>query len=218
MYTNISITSAQRITEVREYLDFLAQHIPPAPTATPRYLNTCKGLIFVQLYGIIEFTINSTLTRTIDLINQELVKLQDTQPFIWSMALNPQLDALREANRKKWDKRFDLFQKVLDNDEVIITNDIKPTNGDNYNFPQLESIWKTFNITAPIFNDVTFRGRLQEIVSNRINISHGNNSAAEIGSNVTPADLYIRIKDVSRYCSYFISVFEDYILQKGFRK
>lgn len=218
MYTTVKSISTQRITEVREYLDFFTPLIPSPPTATPRYLNTSKGLVFVQLYGIIEYTINSTISRTIDLINNELIKLQDTSPFIWGMALNPQLDALVHVNRKKWDKRFELFLKMSDNDEVSIANTIMPTSGENFTYNQLESIWKTFNITEPLFNDVSFRGRLQEIVSNRVNISHGNNSASEVGSRVTPTDLSDRINDVSSYCSYFICVFENYINKKEFRK
>ena len=218
MYSAIKTNSAQRITEVRESLDFFAPLIPPAPTATPRHLNTSKGLIFVQLYGVIEFTIYTTVAKTIDLINSDLVNLQDLKPFVWGMALNSNLDTLSQANRKKWDKRIELFQKYVDNGAAYIATDIMPTNGENYNFPQLTSIWKNFSISEPIFNDNTFRGRLQEIVSNRINIAHGNYSAAEVGSRVTPADLYVRIVEVSNFCSYFISVFEDYSSNKKFRK
>ena len=218
MYSAIKTNSAQRITEVRESLDFFAPLIPPAPTATPRHLNTSKGLIFVQLYGVIEFTIFTTVAKTIDLINSDLVNLQDLKPFVWGMALNSNLDTLSQANRKKWDKRIELFQKYVDNGAAYIATDIMPTNGENYNFPQLTSIWKNFSISEPIFNDNTFRGRLQEIVSNRINIAHGNYSAAEVGSRVTPADLYVRIVEVSNFCSYFISVFEDYSSNKKFRK
>lgn len=218
MYSGIKTNSAQRITEVRENLDFFAPLIPSAPIATPRHLNTLKGLIFVQLYGVIEFTINSTIANTIDIINGDLVPLLDLKPFVWGMALNPHLDSLSHANRKKWNKRIELFQKFVDNNEAYIGTDIIPTNGENYNLPQLKSIWETFCITEPIFNDITFRGRLQEIVTNRINIAHGNYSAAEVGSRVTSIDLYHRIRDVSGFCSYFISVFEDYSSNKKFLK
>lgn len=218
MYSDIKANSAQRITEVRESLDFFAPLIPSPPIATPRHLNTSKGLVFVQLYGVIENTINGTIAKTIDLINRDGVPIQDLKPFVWGMALNPQLDSLNQANRKKWDKRIELFKKFTDNHKVNIGTDIIPTNGENYNLPQLTSIWETFSITEPIFNDITFRGRLQEIITNRINISHGNNSAAEIGSRVTPADLYNRVNDVSTFCSYFISVFEEYSSNKKFRK
>ena len=218
MYSSIKINSAQRITEVRENLDFFVPLIPNAPITTPRHINTSKGLIFIQLYGVIEYTIYSTVAKTIDLINNDLVYLEDLKPFVWGLVLNSQLDSLNNANKKKWDKRIELFQKCIDNDVATIDTDIVPTNGENYNLPQLTSIWKTFSITEPIFNDITFRGRLQEIVRNRINISHGNITAAEVGSRVTPSDLYVRISEVSNFCSYFISVFEEYSSNKKFRK
>ena len=217
MYSAIKTNSAQRVTEVRENLDFFANLIPPAPTATPRQLNTSKGLIYVQLYGVIEYTINSTVAKTIDIINGDFVNIQDLKPFIWGMAFAPQFDSFNNANRKKWDKRVDLFQKYVNNNFANISNDIMPTNGQNFNADQLNSIWNNFNITEPIFHDITFRGRLQEIVSNRINIAHGNNSAAEVGSRVTATDLYLRITEVSNFCSYFISVFEDYTLNKKYK-
>lgn len=218
MYTVVKTRSAQRITEVREYLDFLVPLIPDAPTATPRHLNTAKGLIFVQLYGVVEFTICATVAQAIDAINGEMIPIQDLQPFMWGLALNAELDSLNQANRNKWDKRVKLFDTVVRNEKVDIRNDIMPTNGKNYTSSQLESIWKTFCISAPIFDDLTFRGRLQEIVGNRINIAHGNSSAAEVGSRVTAADLRGRIDDVSQFCSYFISVFEDYCLNQRYRR
>ena len=217
MYSTIKTDSAQRITEIRENLDFFTPLIPLPPTATPRHLNTSKGLIFVQLYGVIEFTIGSTIAKTIDLINNDLVNIQDLKTLLWGLALDSKLDSLNQANRKKWDKRIELFQSIVDNSPALINNITMPTNGQNFNLPQLKSLWNNFNISEPIFNDIGFRGRLQEIVSNRINIAHGNNSASEVGSRVTPNDLYDRLNEVSNFCSYFISVFEDYTINKKYK-
>lgn len=216
MYTQVKVSSAQRITEVREFLDFFVPLIPAPPVATPRHLNACKGLVFVQLYGIIEYTISATIAKTIDIINNEAVKLQDLKYVIWGMALNPEFDSLIDTNSRKWDKRYELFQKVLGNNNANISNNIMPTNGQNFTQPQLQSIWQTFNISEPIFHDVAFGNRLQEIVRHRCNIAHGNESAAEIGARVTHMDLYNRLNEVSNYCTYLISVFEDYIDQGEF--
>lgn len=218
MFSDVNQNSTQRIVEIREFLDFFSSQIPKPPITTPRYFNTSKGLIFVQLYGVIEYTINSTVARSIFLLNSESVKILDVKPPIWGMVLNPELDSLNQANRKKWSKRLELFQKIALNENVSIATDVMPTNGDNFHVPQLQSIWDTFQIRAPLFHDVKFRGRLQDIVANRINIAHGNSSAADIGSAVTVIDLQERVTDVSKYCSYFISVFEDYINNRGFSK
>lgn len=218
MYSDVKIDSAQRITEIRENLDFIAALIPGPPTKTPRHLETSKGLVFVQLYGVIEFTIAQTISKTAQLINGESVSLQDLKPFLWGLALDSEFESLNLANRKKWDRRNYIFQKLEDNDQVTIRDTLMPTNGENYTSAQLQSIWTTFCITDPLFSDATFQWRLRDIVVNRINIAHGNSSAAEVGSRVTSAELYQRLNEVSTYCSYFISVFENYLTNKDYLK
>jgi hypothetical protein len=93
-----------------------------------------------------------------------------------------------------------------------------PTDGGNFTDKQLKSIWDTFNLSAPLFHDMRFRGRLQDIVTNRINIAHGNCSASDVGKKVTSNDLHISLSDVSGFCTHVITTFEDYIASKQFLK
>lgn len=218
MFNDIQTNSAQRISEIRELLAFITPLIPKAPSAIPRHLNTIKGLIFVQLYGVIEYTISTTIAKSILYINAESLKLSEVKPILLGMALNPDFESLIHTTYRKWNKRFDLLSKIEHDLIVNIATDILPTDGRNIHAPQLESIWKTFCLTDPIFNDISFQGRLQDIVTNRIAIAHGNDSASDIGSRFTEADISVRINDVSSYCSYFISVFEDYIVMKKYKK
>ena len=218
MFNDIQINSDQRITEIREYLDFITPLIPAPPVATPRYLNTAKGLIFVQLYGVIEYTINSTIAKCISYINSDIVKLSDIKPIIMGIALNSELDALIQVNSKKWEKRHNIFRKLEQDNVVHIVNDIMPTDGKNINYPQLESIWKTFCLTDPIFHEQRFRGRLEEIVAHRISIAHGNQPASDIGARVTISELNGRLNEVSAFCTYFISVLDEYIIHKKYKK
>ncbi|GEO04074.1 hypothetical protein AAE02nite_17380 [Adhaeribacter aerolatus] len=218
MFSIIKSNSASRITEIREYIEFIDPLIPKPPVTTPRFLNSAKGLVFVQLYGVIEYTVLTTISKTINLINSAAVTLNDVKPIILSLALNSELEAIYGAPKKKWDKRHELFKIFEINPFVEISEDILPTDGKNIHYPQLESIWKIFCLTDPIFHDVTFRGRLQDIVSNRVNIAHGNQAASEVGSRVTTNDLSIRLDDVSKFCSYFITVFEEYIEKEKFKK
>lgn len=217
-FNDIQINSSQRITEIREYLDFIAPLIPAPPVATPRYFNTAKGLIFVQLYGVIEYTVNSTIAKCISHINNDSIKISNIRPIIIGMALSTELDSLAQVGSKKWEKRLNIFQKLEQDITVHIKDDIMPTDGKNIHHPQLENIWKTFCLTDPIFHDNRFCGRLQEIVSNRINIAHGNLSASDIGARVTIQDLNDRLNEVSAFCTYFISVLEDYVANKKYKK
>ena len=179
MFNDLKINSAQRIVEIREYLDFIAPLIPLAPITTPRYFNTAKGLIFVQLYGVIEYTVTSTIAKCISCINSDGIKLSDVKEIIFSMALDRELSSLIYVNSKKWDKRYNVFEKIRDDIVINIEDDVMPTDGQNIRYRQLESIWKTFCLNDPIFHDGKFRGRLEDIVSNRNNIAHGNQSSAE---------------------------------------
>jgi hypothetical protein len=217
MFTDIKTDSAQRITEVRESLTFISGLLPAPPTAAPRHLETAKGLIFVQLYGAIEFTILKTVSRTIFLINGEKIKLQDIKTILLGMALHPELDALKDVSSKKWVKRKELFQKLEDNNEAEML-DVMPTDGRNFDDERLRSIWETFCIADPLFHDPSFRLRLKDIVAHRVNIAHGNISAADVGSTMAYADLETRINETSDFCSYFISVFEDYISNDKYMK
>lgn len=217
MFTDIQTLSAERVTEIREYIDLIDPLIPAAPTSTPRSLNTSKGLVFVQLYGLIEFTVLKTLQKAIFYINNENLKISEFKPIILSLVLNPNLDSLQAVNKKKWDKRFELFRKIEDNIYLEIDNALLPTNGENIQEPQLQSIWNIFCISDPIFHDIKFKSRITEIATNRINIAHGNVSAADVGSGVTINDLNNRLNEVSEFCSYFINVFENYIKSGQFK-
>ncbi|WP_158824758.1 MAE_28990/MAE_18760 family HEPN-like nuclease [Mucilaginibacter lacusdianchii] len=216
MFDDIEAQCTQRITEIREYIDFISPLIPAPPVAPPRYLNTSKGLVFVQLYGLIEFTVLKTIEKTIACINSENLTVKQIKPVLLGLALNSSLDSLIDANRSKWDKRHDLFDKIDRDVTVVIESHLLPTDGKNIQLKQLESIKNIFCISQPIFHDIRFTSRIREIVQNRINVAHGNSSASDVGASYTTTDLLNRLTEVSAFCSYFISVFDDYIESEAY--
>jgi hypothetical protein len=218
MFGSVKVESAQRITEVRESLAHIASNLPAPPAAPPRYLNTAKGLIFVQLYGTIEFTIVECVSKTIDVINSKAMNLDELNPVMWGMVLNPELDALMSVNRKKWDKRKQLFDKIISNSQAQISSGVMPTDGKNFDGDRFKSVWSTFCITDPVFDDPTFQLRLIDVIVQRNEIAHGAKSAADVGSSFTSNDLTVRVTEVSDFCSYVISVFEDYVTNEGYKK
>lgn len=217
MFTDIQDLSTERIVGIREYIDFITPQIPLPPTTTPRHLNTCKGLVFVQFYGLIEFTVLKTIEKAIFYINNESLKVSEIKPILLSLALNSHLDSLQNANKKKWDKRYELFKYIEEDKNILIDSILMPTNGENIQHPQLESIWNIFCIADPIYNDIRFKSRLKEIASNRINIAHGNVAASDIGAGLTIVELLDRLNEVSAFCSYFVSTFETYIRSQNFK-
>lgn len=211
MLTTIKATSSARLTEIRESINHISTLVPSPPIAIPRFVNNLKGQIFVQLYAVIEHTVCDSIKESIDYINAQNLKLKDIKRSLWSLALNPEFDSLIKVISKKWDKRWELTEKIKNDINCAISNVVIPTDGKNFGFSQIESVYRTFSITNPIFHQVAFRGRLSEIVGHRNKIAHGEIAASGIGNRVTTADLINRHNEVSAFCSYTISVFENYL-------
>ena len=76
---------------------------------------------------------------------------------------------------------------------------------------QLESIWNTFGITHDVVTDVKIKGRLAALADNRNAIAHGRELASVIGGRYTISEIECIYNDINTYCSYIITVFEDYI-------
>ncbi|MFP5157746.1 MAE_28990/MAE_18760 family HEPN-like nuclease, partial [Phocaeicola plebeius] len=78
-------------------------------------------------------------------------------------------------------------------------------------YSQLESIWNTFGITHDVVTDVKIKGRLAALADNRNAIAHGRELASVIGGRYTISEIECIYNDINTYCSYIITVFEDYI-------
>lgn len=216
MYADIDKELTQRIAEIRDNIDNISSQIPKPPIATPKYLNSQKGLIFVQLYGAVEYLINQVVPRTASILTAENLNMTALSPYIWSIVFERNLESLRTVNRKKWDHRHVMFKSVADDVKAIVPEDVMPTNGLNITQYQLESIWRTYDVKDPVFNDPSFGLRLKEVVLNRNAIAHGNKTAASVGAAFTIGDLYDRLNDISTHCTYIIGVFESYISNKDY--
>ncbi len=218
MFSDITLQSTLRLIEVRELLDFIKSNTPKPPNVEPTNILISKGLFFVHLYGAYEYTVKTTVSRTIDLINKKNPQLNNCKPLFLSIILNSELDSIASVGDKKWEKRHTLFTKFNTNNIVQIQNDIFPTNGRNLKYRQLQSIWNSFSISDPILPRQSLGGRITELIENRNAIAHGNEPAATIGSLNTISELYIRHSEISEVCSYIIKTFEEYVKNDRFLK
>lgn len=217
IYSTIENEVTQRISDLRNYVEFVKSSSPPLPALTPRHLNLAKGFIDIHLYGVIEYTINQTISLAIIFINSCSVKLTEIKHPVLSLALDSKLEALIGVNKSKWDKRYDLFRLLEADEIVLIRNNVMPTNGENFTSNQLDSIRKTFSIGEDLIHDVKFKGVLQSIVGNRVNVAHGNVSGIDIGGNLNISDIPERIDDTFAFCLYFMKTFENYLNSNQFK-
>ncbi|QUW27444.1 hypothetical protein J8Y16_04780 [Bacillus cereus] len=218
MFQFIERESTARLVQVREYLNFIKSHSSiDKPDEEPSYVKGEKGLFFVQLYGVVEYTVRETVATTIASINNEECKYKDCKPLFMSIALNSYFDSLTNiGDSKKWDKRWEILT-IMNSDSILnLSDELMPTDGGNIKYKQLASIWKSFCIEDPILPRQNIGGYLNELVEKRNLIAHGNQTPEEVGSRFTSNDLEIRFAAINELCSYIIATFEDYIVNKKY--
>jgi len=218
MLSDISIISVARLDEIRSFL-LLMRHLESAAGAmgSSVELNVAKGLFFVHLYGAYEYTVSSSVEKTLQIINSMNIAIVDYKPVLLGIVLNAPFDAVCDVKAdKKWSKRKEFFQQFTSNTPVSFDVTVLPTGAGNLKRPQLETIWASLGITQPALPKPSLIGRLEELVENRNAISHGRESPVTIGGKYTIDDLEKRFQDISELCSYVIQSLETYLNDKDF--
>lgn len=219
MLSDIANEVTSRVRESREYLELLRSAIPDPPAATPPGGTAAKGLFFVSLYAVIEFTVYAAVQRVLQQINVAAPTYVDLKPLFLSMALDSECRSVADsAASRSWPRRRELFRKSFSSDVVIVDDSVMPTDGSNIKYAQLSSIWDSFCISDPVLPDISMRGRLEEVTEHRNAIAHGRESAATVGARYTFAELEQRLHDVDRCCSYILQVFDAYLQRQQFRR
>lgn len=180
---------------------------------------TLKGLFFVHAYAIIEYTVYSTVNRTIQIINSNLLNLSDIKPVVLSLALSSQINSIKDVGRNKlWEKKRELFNELDINSLVKIDDALMPTDGRNITTSQLNSIWNTFSIGLPIVPRPELNSRVNEIAENRRSISHGRNKPEDVGRRYTDEEIKKINDDVNEISNYLVNTFSDYCVRNLYKK
>ncbi|MBD2872396.1 MAE_28990/MAE_18760 family HEPN-like nuclease [Paenibacillus arenilitoris] len=218
MFQHVQRESAARLVQVREYLNHIKSYgTEHTLTIEPSYVLAQRGLFFVYLYGVVEYTVKNTVSTCINEINNQSYKYIDLKPLLFSLILDGDFNALFQiGSDKKWEKRWKILSSISSEEIVNISNNLMPTDGKNIRYAQLQSIWKSFCIEKPILPRVDSGGILNEIVEKRNKIAHGEETPEEVGRRFSFDDLERRFEVISELCSYIIAVFEDYLVEKKY--
>lgn len=218
MLESVSSEATARLIEARSYLSLLGSiaRATRSPTMKPR-LAAAKGLFFVHLCGVYEYALTTALRESLRAINDENVPILKCQPVLLSMALDPECESLSVSGRSTvWDRRRKLFQRAKSAEPIKINNALIPTDGRNFQFQQLQSIWDTLAINDPVLPDPRLRGKLEEIVQKRNAIAHGRETPSEVGGRFTMQELQVRYRAIDRICTHIISTFQKYLEQRHY--
>jgi hypothetical protein len=207
MWSDLRTDVADRILASRRFFRAACRRVGSTHTTQAR--TTAKGLMFVQLYSIYEFTVTSVVRAAIDEMKRRPTPINTIRLELLGIALHPELSAVTDCSvRKMWRTRIELFRRVECPDIINIPDDTFPNDGSHFRPQQIETIWELFGITAPIVPHSYLIGRITEMVGHRNEIAHGRTTADEIGRRFSVRDISKRISDTKKICLYLIKTME----------
>ena len=218
MFTEVSLDSTKRLLEAKRLMELCSNDkFDEDQAATDSVL---RGAVYVLLYGALEFTITHCVSRTIEILNDKTLNLYQVLPSLWGLIYDSACKRIETAGtNKKWENRYKLF-KELTKDKVIeqIESTLFPSSNGNIKEQQLDRVWKTFGIKAPMFEPerMSVKQTLLDLANGRMAVAHGRECASQIGSLKSSSDLEELYDSISRYCSYLIECFTQYINQEEY--
>ena len=206
----------QKIT--REFLEVKRWIISiPADGSNSEFQATSYGLFFVYIYGIYESIVKEIVSITIGELNNAGVSINSCIYDLYSLLLSQEYDSLYLVGReKKWEKRWEISEKLKHNPIISIPTTVFPTDGRNIKISQLESLKKSFGINKPVLPRPEIGQYIQEMVEHRNQIAHGDKLPKEVGGSYTQNDILIRCSVTAEICDYLCDIYEEYLVGRTY--
>lgn len=181
---------------------------------------TCKGLIFVQLYGAYEYAIHAAVQAVLIAIRSDRLCPRDLHHRCLTLLLNPGFSSVSAAGRFRiWKQRLGLVASLESSVPLQSFDDtLFPADGSHYRVAQLETIWAIFGITVPVVPETRLIGRIDELVENRNAIAHGRRTSEEVGGRYSTSELQKRVDDVEIIAIYLVTQIEIHYEAGGVRR
>lgn len=191
----------------------------PTRTSDSDFATISRGLFFVYIYGIYEEIIRRTVVATIEELNSSAATIDRCTYELYAILFSSEYDSLYcVGNEKKWEKRWEISNRFIQNQTIQIQSDLFPTDGRNLRIRQLQSIANSFGMKENVLPRNEVRGYIEEMVNNRNDIAHGNKLPKEIGRNYTVNDLIKICNLVSETCTHIVTIYERYIQDRKYLK
>ena len=173
---------------------------------------TVRGLMFVQVYAVYEFTVNAAVVAAIDTIKAHRHEFIDVSPSLLALFLDPELTSIRDVSEKnEWSSRVKLLERAFSRDKLDLANETQlPSDRAHFRYRRLCFIFGMFGIKRPPVRRRRHIPRIEEVVNNRNSISHGGDTAGQIGRRYTRDEIRTMCRQMRSVCDCFISILEQY--------
>ena len=196
--------------EIMDRFTAIEQFHRNGPRRSSELAQTTRGLVFIQIYAVYEYTVKTLTRQAILQIASHGHKLKDLRPPLLTLFLDAELKSLREtSDNKVWASRLSIFERST-SDAVVSAVNAMPNDGSHFRHTQLQVIFRTFGVSR----SVTVRKRhlysIDEIVNNRNSIAHGEETAAELGRRYSHKDVSHLIRLMRKICLRLVFILGEH--------
>ena len=122
---------------------------PVRPATTPAVV-TAKGLIFVHLYAIYEYSVMGSVSEAINDMKNRAMPINTIRLELLGIVLNNEFKSAKECGADRiWATRMHMFRRVNSGDPLDVADDFFPHDGSHFRPQQLETIKELFGLPNP---------------------------------------------------------------------
>jgi MAE_28990/MAE_18760-like HEPN len=170
-----------------------------------------KGLAFVQMYSVYEYTVCTVVQTAIDVLVSHNHSKKDLTPSLMALFLDSELTSLRDCTPKDvWDRRLKLFNQVFSDNFASVGNTVFPYDGSHFRHSHLQLIFDVLGIKRTPAQRNRHLHRIDEVVDHRNAISHGRETAQNVGRRFSRSDILHIIKQIRSVCLLLISAIQKH--------
>jgi len=195
----LEITDRSRMTK-----GFLERSCKPG-----QYAATAKGLCFIQLYALWEFTLHESVKEALALLGTHGLQLRQIRRELAPLLLQRELQSLKDSGAKSlWEKAIEFSEKLSSGNPAVVSNGTFPSDGSHFRIGQVVTIWSIFGITSPPVPQPRFGTLIGEVVNHRNAIAHGRETPEHVGRRYTKAELTKKCLEMEACCSHVAATLE----------
>jgi hypothetical protein len=197
--------------EVMERFTGVKQHFRASRAFRGDPSQTAKGLVFIQLYAIHEYTVQHVVRLASAAIAAHAHNYADLRPSLLALFLDPQFCSLRDCSHKNsWDRRIELFDRAASREPISLPQAPLPTDGTHFRHTHVELILKVLGVSRAPTLRRRHLFRIDEVVDNRNSIAHGEETAANIGRRYSRPDIQRTIRQMESVCLRLILIVSEH--------
>lgn len=203
MFPDLQLEILDRFTAVEQYF----RNSPKKPDVIGQM---AKGLVFVQIYAIYEFTAKSVMRLAIEEIVNHSHKYNELHAGLLAVFLDPAVRSVQDSGpNTAWENRLQMFELCQANQKISTVATL-PSDGSHFKHTQILLILKALGVKRSFTRLKRHLYLIDSIVSNRHIIAHGGETAVDIGRRYSREDITYNIRVMKAICLRLITIVSEH--------